>query len=137
VEQGSIRRALHLNLLHDDAVLAEIAGASTWTATDIENHRRVAAYISKREQAPDRRSFHGRTFGTFGDLWYYAARASRSPPVAAAAWQFAIDPGAAPRAELDLLNRSPTPPLLTRAEYHAIAARWLPDLIDLVDARPI
>lgn len=134
VEQGTHHHHLHLNVLHSDAVLQEIEGASSWTATDLKDHRRVAAYIAKREQAPDPGSYHGRAFGTFGEPWYYLAQARSAPALSAAALQFAIDPGAASRAALDYHDSPRLAAPYSRADYHAIAARYLPDLIDLSNA---
>jgi hypothetical protein len=136
VEQGARGHHLHLNFLHTDAVLTEIEGASTWTAHAIEDHRRVAAYISKREQAPDPASYHGRSFGTFGAPWFFIANNQQAPALAAAALQFAINPGASTWAELASRESPRQPAPLTRADYHAIATRYLPDLIDIAAGRP-
>ena len=51
--------------------------------------------------------------------------------LAAAALQYAIDPGASAWAELPSRGSPDEPPPFTRADYHTIAARYLPDLIDL------
>lgn len=112
-------------------MLCEIEGASTWTQTDLDDHRRIASYISKRTQTPDPRAYHGRCYGTFGDLLYHMLNSRRRPIIAAAASQFVIDPGASARAELDTLDRYRIAAPVDNAGWHQIAARWLPDIIDL------
>lgn len=129
VELSPRTKNLHCNIIHPLGYDAEILQAHRWTQPIDGQIRAVAAYISKREQFPDRAQFAGRIYGTLGPLWSHLASAKQEPVIAAASVQVALDPGAA---RVRVSNPRPTAngaAMPSREEARIIAERYLPSLL--------
>lgn len=132
VEQGELRNQLHINLLHTTGPLTRLAGASLWSQVNIRSSRHAGAYISKPDQAPRQDRYAGRTYGKLGPLWPHLVGARRYPLIPAIAAQLAIDRSAWRDPSL-LANHVPLPGgPKDHAYFRAIAARYLPDLLDAI-----
>lgn len=129
VERSPSTSNLHINIIHPFGFGSEAGEYHQWQCAISGNVRHVAAYISKPEQFPPRADHPGRIYGTLGPLWQHLAHAHQEPAVAAAALEFALDPGAS-------IVRASQPPLiksnqndLSAEGYRSIAARYLPNLL--------
>lgn len=131
IERGAESGKLHINIIAPSGHAATTQTAAQFVVRSIESPRAVAAYISKREQAPSSRDYPGRTMGTAGPLWQWLTGKGQFPVLQAAAVQADID-----RA----VGAHPAPPAaqpikcaadLDRTDYRAIMARRLPDLVSL------
>lgn len=145
VEQSRKTGALHCNIITPADCTATPRAAEHWQQLIQGDPRAVGAYIAKRRQMPEPAAYGGRLYGTTGQLWQILAGQTQYPAVAAAAAQYAIDseammqraaflrlpPGEQQR-RLWLIkayeDRQKAEP--TRDEYRAIAAKWLPDLLE-------
>lgn len=132
VEQSPQTGALHCNIIAPAAPPRSIRIARVWQA-DIEGDvRRVAAYISKREQMPPRDLYPGRLYGTAGPLWQWLAGNDAPAVVAAAKTQYDIDP-APLRIDTGISRRlAAIDAQHSPADYREIAARRLPELLRAV-----
>lgn len=131
IERGEQAGKLHLNILVPAGTTSTAPTAATFLVQSVRDPRAVAAYISKRAQAPTPEEYPGRTFGTAGPLWQWLTAKDQAAPVQAAAVQADINRAAGPHP-----SRPATPPVacaadLDRADYRAIMARRLPDLVSL------
>lgn len=145
VEQSRKTGALHCNIITPAGSNHEPANAHHWNQTITGDVRAVGAYIAKQRQMPSPAAYSGKIYGTAGQLWHILANQRQYPAVAAAAAQYAIDslamldqtiahlkPNskrsiAEHNAHFDRLkNTNPQ----TKDDFRAIAARWLPDLLD-------
>lgn len=129
VEQSPNTGNLHLNLLTPAIDPPRLMKASAFHIRAIDNPRRVAAYIAKREQMPSRDAYDGRLYGTAGPLWQWLSAAGQQPIIQGAAIQHDIDADAGRLAPAgpELI----TDPIkqLSREDYRRIAERRLPDLL--------
>ena len=128
VEQAPTTGRLHCNVLLPAFEPRRLNLAASHVIEAITNPRRVGAYISKREQMPDKANFGGRLYGTAGPLWQWLTSGDGPPLVNAAAIQADIDREAGQE-----LPRQPAPPppqgqVLTLEDYAEIARRRLPDV---------
>ena len=145
VEQSRKTGALHCNIITPNSSSHEPPNAHHWHQTITGNVRNVGAYIAKRTQMPPADTYTGNLYGTAGPLWQLLATQTSYPAVAAAAAQYAIDSHAMINQAIHCLNagrqktydelkteyiKNNSAPEPTPAEYRAIAARWLPDLLD-------
>jgi hypothetical protein len=129
VESSPSTGNLHCNIIHPIGFDADISGLHRWQRAITGKVRHVAAYISKPEQFPRREDHPGRLYGTLGPLWQHLASARQEPTVAAAALEYAIDPGAAQVRAASPQSQSPQHGELSMDEYRQIAARHLPNLL--------
>lgn len=133
VERGEKAGALHANILTHQADIAPQKGAAVHAETVRTSARAVAAYISKRTQAPRADEYSGKTYSCWGRLADWAYHRD----------QCAIIQGAAVEADMQGRDHQAAPPPprvmpagpaeLTHDEYRAIAARHLPTLAALSD----
>lgn len=129
VEQSPNTGNLHLNLLTPAIDPPRLIHASAFHVRAIDNPRRVAAYISKREQMPSRHAYDGRLYGTAGPLWQWLTARGQQPIIQGAALQHEIDADAGRLAPMGPPRLSDTIRPLDKADYRRIAERRLPDLL--------
>lgn len=129
IEQAPGAPTLHLNIICP----RRPSSAPRWTwswSTDVGTDvRRIAAYIGKRQQAPDPATHPGRCFGFAGPLWLILARCDQAPAVQAAAWQYQLDEQPMLAAAAETRSIRPPEPDTAPPDYRTIAARYLPDLL--------
>lgn len=148
IEQSKKTGSLHLNMITAAEIDQPPKNANHWHQTITGDVRNVGAYIAKKGQMPHPEDYSGNLYGRAGQLWNILANQKQNPAIAAAAAQYAINSAAMLdraaqlqntqrqktyeelKAEYDKINAQPEP---TKAEYRAIAARWLPDLLDWKD----
>lgn len=129
VERSPSTDNYHCNIIAPIGFDADDNKFHRWQRAITGNVRHVAAYISKPEQFPSREDFPGRLYGTLGPLWQHLASARQEPAIAAAALEYAIDPGAAivrASSESTIVDADDK---MTMEDYRAIAARHLPNLL--------
>ena len=145
VEQSRKTGALHCNIITPAGSLHEPVNAHHWQQIITGNPRHVGAYIAKPGQIPKQADYSGRLYGTAGQIWHLLAEQTTHPAVAAAAAQYAIDSMAMRDRAVQCLVRTKlrsidehnaffdgqrNQPPQTKEDYRAIAARWLPDLLE-------
>jgi hypothetical protein len=133
VERGEKAGTLHANLLTHHTGIKPQRGATIHAETVRTSARTVAAYISKRRQAPRADEYAGKTYSTWGRLADWAYHRDQSP----------IIQGAAIETDMQGRDNQPAPqparimpaaaPDLSIDEYRAIAARHMPTLAALSD----
>jgi hypothetical protein len=129
VEQSPETKNLHINIIHPRGFAAATPQAHVWREPLRGDVRRVAAYISKPEQYPDRLDHPGRTYGTLGPLWAHLANPRQAETVAAAAIEQALNPGRGAAAAPPCPRRQDQPAELSAEEYRRIAATHLPNML--------
>lgn len=134
VERGPKAGTLHANILTHAAPLKPHRSAQQHAELVRTDARTVAAYISKRNQAPGADHYAGKTYGAWGKLSDFLLDATMPPIITAAAIEHDLhDPAEPPPPEPTRFLR-PQRQELTREEYRAIAARHLPHLAALSDS---
>jgi hypothetical protein len=116
-----------------------------WQQTISGDVRAVGAYIAKPKQYPRAEDYAGRIYGTAGTLWEILATQREAPVVAAAALQYALNSHAMLEAAAFAAltqsqrnewkwaaqaRREAEKKTMTQDQARAIAARWLPDLLE-------
>lgn len=129
VEQSPNTGNLHLNLLTPAIDQPQLLHASAFHVRAIDNPRRVAAYIAKREQMPSRDAYDGRLYGTAGPLWQWLAAKGQQPIIQGAVIQHDIDADAGRLPPTGRARISDPIHQLTRDDYRRIAERHLPDIL--------
>lgn len=129
VEQSPNTGNLHLNLLTPAIAPPQLIHAAAFHIRAIDNPRRVAAYIAKREQMPSRDAYDGRLYGTAGPLWQWITAKGQQPIVQGAAIQHDINADAGRLAPMGPARISDTIAPLGPDDYRRIAERRLPDLL--------
>ena len=129
IERGEEAGKLHINIIAPSGASAELKQSAQHRIIRIDNPRAVAAYISKPDQAPSAKEWPGRTFGTAGPLWQWLTGKDQHAPVQAAAIQQDINRSAGPRTDLPPATAIGCAADLDRADYRAIMARRLPDIV--------
>lgn len=129
VEQSPNTGNLHLNILTPTIEQPRLLHSSALHIRAIDNPRRVAAYIAKREQMPSRDAYDGRLYGTAGPLWQWLTERASPAPIQAAAIQHDINADAGRLAPMGPARISDTIAPLGLDDYRRIAERRLPDLL--------
>ena len=129
VESSPSTGNYHCNIIAPIGFDADDGKFSRWQRAITGNVRHVAAYISKPEQFPRHEDYPGRLYGTLGPLWQHLASARQEPAIAAAAMEYAIDPGAAIVRAAETQSQPPQHAEPSLEEYRTIAARHLPHLL--------
>lgn len=129
VEQTKSTRNLHINILHPSFPEKNLTHSHSHSQRINGNIRHVAAYTSKRNQAPDPSEYTGHAFGTCGIMWQHLSSTNAPPALRAAAVQWMLDP-------LPMIDAATAPPPTlyqiddnTPEHYRAIAAKYLPDIL--------
>lgn len=132
IEKSPSTKNLHLNIIHPTAPDPILARSGKWNRPIIGNVRHVAAYISKRRQAPAPGDYQGRLFGTCGHLWQWLVGERADPIISAAAVQWLIDP--LPMIEEAQRHHplAPTYSFLQPPDYAEIAKKYLPDVLAML-----
>jgi len=136
LERGQLTGNLHCNIIHCGALSRPPLDELHWSTVITGNHRRVAAYISKPATAPIDLAPHTHLYGTLGPLWLHLTRARQAPTVQAAAYQLAIDLATRTEQPPNAPPQAPAANATSTADYRAIAARYLPDLLAATAAQP-
>jgi hypothetical protein len=129
VEQAPKTGHLHCNIIAPPSKQLQLRHAHAFVAQNISNARRVAAYISKREQMPSRDDYPGRLYGTAGPLWQYLSARGQQPIIQGAAMQHDINADAGQLAPMGPARITDTITTLTKDDYRRIAERRLPDIM--------
>lgn len=129
VERAPTTGRLHCNILLPAHEPRRLIQSSCHVIHDVDDIRRVAAYISKPDQYPDKATFPGRTYGTAGPLWQWLSAKGAPPLVQAATLQHDINTVSG-----ELLDHHPEPPIYrdngrAMTDYAEIARRRLPDIL--------
>lgn len=132
IERGIDSGKLHINILAPSGLGAALPRSAQHRITRVDNPRAVAAYISKREQAPSAAEWPGRTFGTAGPLWQWLTAKGQATPIQAAAIQADINRAAGPHPHPPPAQAVRCAADLPAADYRAIMARRVPDLVAAV-----
>lgn len=129
IEQAPTTGRLHCNILLPSHEPRRLTLSASHVVCDINEPRRIAAYISKREQMPSPENYPGRLYGTAGPLWHWLSSGGAHPLVQAATAQTEIDEAVGKHQgipECPLPNQNEP---LTLADYAEIARRHLPDIL--------
>jgi len=129
IEQSQNTGNLHINVLTPETTIPTLLHSSALHARAITEPRRVAAYISKREQMPDQDAYPGRLYGTAGPLWQWLTAKGQQPIIQAAAIQADINTDAGRLAPMGPARISDAIKPLSQDDYRRIAERRLPDLL--------
>jgi hypothetical protein len=136
IEQSPNTGNLHINILTPGITLPTLMHSSALHTRAIDEPRRVAAYISKREQMPDQHLYPGRLYGTAGPLWQWLTAKGQQPIIQGAAIQHDIDADAGRLAQMGPARLSDTIKPLDAEDYRRIAERRLPDLLAAKGRQP-
>jgi hypothetical protein len=129
IEQAPTTRNLHINILTPSIEPPDLKHAHAFHVRAITDPRRVAAYISKREQMPAKEDYSGRLYGTAGPLWQWLSGRGQQPLIQGAAIQHDINADAGKLAPMGPARLTDTITNLTKDDYRRIAERRLPDLM--------
>ena len=147
IEQSRKNQNLHCNIITPAGSKHEPANYRSWTNIITGEVRAVGAYISKPGQMPHPDAYTGNLYGTAGQIWQILAGQTVSPVIAATAAPNIIDKVA--NIDRTGINKGRTAeqnravwalqeafaekaPETSRDEYRAIAAKWLPDILESV-----
>jgi hypothetical protein len=128
IEQGTLKGKLHANILTTESNLKPFKNCDTWKSEPTKDIRKIAAYISKKEQYPEVEAYSGRTFGTMNSL-KAIIQSPKMPAIVSAA---TLEPSNR-RETINPTKYHKTKPksgsqTRTNAEYREIALNHLPKI---------
>jgi hypothetical protein len=129
VERSPETGRLHCNILLPSHEPRRLKLSACHIIKDIDEVRRVAAYISKPSQYPDQAEYPGRLYGTAGPLWQWLSDRASPPIVQAATLQHDINEGAGAMPVAPAAPSIETADGLVEPDYAEIARRHLPDIM--------
>lgn len=147
IEQSRKNQNFHCNIITPAESHHVPATIQNWSQIITGDVRAVGAYIAKPSQMPQKEAYTGKLYGTAGQIWQILAGQTLSPVIAATAAQNLIDKAAGiersgvEKGRTGEQNRAvwalqeafrPKQPEVSQEEYRAIAARWLPDLLETI-----
>lgn len=138
VEQGQKLGRLHLNILAPAPVPDILRDCETWSQVITTSGRAAAAYINKKSGFPDRANYSGNITGSWSSLPDLFASRNMPATVMAASAEAALSnrhPEEYLRAAMASRERAAAESPKTRAEYHEIARRNLPNLYAILRNR--
>lgn len=138
VEEGEKAGGLHLNIIAPAPAPDTLRDCSTWAQAITTSARAAAAYINKREGFPDPSTYTGNLTGSWSRIPDLFTSRHMPPTIQAASIEAAISnkrPEEYLRAALASREREQQAAVLTRADYHEIARRNLPNLYAILAGR--
>jgi hypothetical protein len=134
VEAGTLRRQLHLNIIHTPIPHYLPRYTRTWSQPLQNDHRQIAAYISKPSGFPTAAEYTGRLFGACGPLWQFLTAATQAPIIAAATLEHNLASIASARLRPLSPTAQPTTTPTTPQDFAKIAKRHLPEIYAALEA---
>jgi len=128
IERGQEAGTLHANILTYSQDVKKAKNTVIHTDNVRTNARVVAAYISKKSQAPREDEWHGRTFASFGHISKTLLSADMPAIIHGAAVENALRKASNEPLPAVPALRTSAPHDLTKQEYAEIASRHLPRL---------
>lgn len=138
VEEGEKLGRLHLNILAPAPVPDILGDCETWSQAITTSGRAAAAYINKKSGFPDQATYSGNLTGSWTKIPDFFTVRHMPPTVMAASAEAALSnkhPEEYLRAAMASRERTAAESPKTRAEYHEIARRNLPNLYAILRNR--
>lgn len=138
VEEGEKLGRLHLNILAPAPAPDTLRDCETWSQAITTSGRAAAAYINKREGFPSQQTYSGNLTGSWSRIPGFFTVRQMPPTVMAASAEAALSnrhPEEYLRAAMASRERAAAEYPKTRAEYHEIARRNLPNLYAILRNR--